>query len=74
MIRFLLKQRIADKEFRDQRRITLEEIAQQTGLGRNTLSRILNTHGHSTSTENLDKLCAYFGCKIGELVEYVPDK
>ncbi|MGM0695064.1 MAG: helix-turn-helix domain-containing protein, partial [Pseudomonadota bacterium] len=29
---------------------------------------------YNTSTENLGRLCAYFDCRVEELVEYVPEK
>lgn len=73
MLRYKLKERIADKEFRERRRVTIQEIAQATGITRNTLSKLLNQHGASVRSENLDRLCAYFGCRIEELVEYMPD-
>ena len=38
-----------------------------------TLSKIINHRGHSTVTDNLDKLCTYFECNIEELVEHIPD-
>ncbi len=72
MIRYLLKERIADREFRERRRITLEEIARATGISRNTLSRIANTYGYNTTTEVLDRLCDYFGCRIQDLIEHIP--
>ena len=73
MLRYKLKERIADKEFRERRRITIQEVAESTGITRNTLSRMLNQHGVSVRTDNLDRLCAYFGCRIEEVVEYVPE-
>lgn len=74
MLRFKLKELIAEKEFQEGRRVTIAEISEETGIARNTLSRILNQPGWSTRTEYLDRLCAYFDCKIEELVEYVPEK
>ncbi|GAC14504.1 hypothetical protein GLIP_1876 [Aliiglaciecola lipolytica E3] len=38
-----------------------------------TLSKIANKKGYSTVTDNIDKLCAYFGCKVNDLVEYVEE-
>lgn len=72
MLRYRLKERIAAKEFAERRRVPILEIAEATGITRNTLSRMLNMHGASVRTENLDRLCAYFGCRIEDLVEYVP--
>lgn len=73
VIRFKLKQRIADLEFNERRRVTIQEIAEETGLGRMTLSRMLNHPGTAVRTDVLDKLCAYFGCQVGDLAEYVEE-
>lgn len=63
---------MADKEFRERRRITLIEVATATGIGRITLSRMLK-HSHAVRSDTLDKLCAYFDCKIEEMVERVDE-
>ena len=73
MLRYKLRERIADKEFAERRRIPIQEVAEQTGIARNTLSRMINAHGVSVRSENLDRLCGYFGCRIEDVVEYVPD-
>ena len=72
MLRFKLKERIAAKEFKEGRRISLSEVAETTGIGRITLSRMLN-RGTNVRSDTLDRLCAYFDCRIEDLVEYVPD-
>lgn len=71
MLRFKLAERIADKEFKERRRITLLEISQATGINRMTISKLMNKHGTNVQTDNLDRLCAYFDCRIEDLVEYV---
>jgi putative transcriptional regulator len=71
MLRFKLKERIADLEFRERRRVTIQEIAEATGLNRMTLSKLANHHGANVQTDALDKLCAYFGCRVEDLVEHV---
>ena len=73
MFRYKLAERIADKEFKERRRITVLEISQATGINRMTLSKLLNKHGANTQTDSLDKLCAYFECRVEDLVEYVGD-
>jgi len=73
MIRFRLKELIADKEFRERRVITMVEIANATGINRMTLSKIANHPGYSTVTDNLDRLCCYFGCPLEALAEHIPD-
>lgn len=72
MIRFKLRERIADKEFAEGRRITLLEVSEVTGVGRITLSRMLK-RGAVMRTDTLDTLCAYFDCRIEDLVEYIPE-
>ncbi|PPK72526.1 putative transcriptional regulator [Methylobacter tundripaludum] len=73
MLRFKIKELIEKKEFSENRRITINELADSTGINRMTLSKIINHRGYSTVTDNLDKLCTYFECNIEELVEHIPD-
>jgi putative transcriptional regulator len=72
VIRFKLKQQIADLEFREKRRVTIQEIADATGVNRMTLSKMVNQHGAIIRTDVLDRLCEYFGCQVGDLAEYMP--
>ena len=55
------------------RKITLNELANSTGISRMTLSRMINNRGYSTVTSHLDKLCQFFECELTELIRYVPD-
>lgn len=71
MIRFKLAELIEKKQFETGRRITVSEVATATGLNRMTLSKILNQKGYSTATDTVDRLCAYFGCRVEDLMEYV---
>ena len=73
MLRFKLKEQIADFEYRQRRRLQLQELATATGLNRMTLSKLVNQHGANVQTDVLDKLCTFFGCRIEDLVEHVPD-
>jgi putative transcriptional regulator len=73
MIRFRLKELIADKEYRERRIITITEIAEQTGINRMTLSKIANHPGCNTGTDNIDRLCNYFGCPVEQLMAHIPD-
>lgn len=73
MIRFKLGELLEKKQFRDSRRITLQEVSEATAINRSTLSKILNQKGYSTGTDVLDRLCAYFNCAISDVVEHIPD-
>ena len=72
-IRFRLSELLADRAFKEGRRIEWQEVAEGAGIHRTTLSRMLNVRGYNASVSNLDSLCRYFGCQVGELAEYVPD-
>ena len=74
MIRFRLKELIADREYREGRVISLIEIAAATCIHRATLSKIANERGYNTGTENVDRFCRYFDCKVEDVVQYVKDE
>jgi putative transcriptional regulator len=71
VIRFKLGEQIEKKQFRESRRVTIQEVAEATGVNRMTLSKILNQKGYSTGTDILDRLCVYFSCRVEDLVERV---
>jgi putative transcriptional regulator len=74
VIRFKLAEQIEKKQFRESRRITIQEVAEASGVNRMTLSKILNHRGYSTGTDIVDKLCIYFGCPVSDLLEHVADQ
>ena len=74
MLRYKLKQLLADKEFAERRQITLKEVATSLGINRMTLSKLANHPGANVTTDNIDKLCGYFNCAIQDLVEFVPEE
>ncbi len=73
MIRFYLQKMISEKQFKEGRRITMAEITEATGINRVTLSKMINQKGYSTVTDNLDKLCKFFDCKLEDIAEYIAD-
>lgn len=74
MIRIKLRALLDDKSFQERRRITLNEVANKTGVSRTTLNRIANVPGYNATTDALNELCTYFECTPCELLEYVPDE
>jgi putative transcriptional regulator len=73
MIKVNLQQMMLDASAKQGEVITIEDVAKGTGIARNTLSRIKNKPGHSTSTDVINKLCNYFECGVEEIVSYRPD-
>lgn len=72
VIRVLLRQKLDDKAFAERRRITLNEVAEQTRISRQTLTRLINIPGHGVSLDVVEALCRYFGCQPGDLLVWVP--
>ena len=73
MIRFYLQEMIAERKFKTGKKVTLEMIARETGVSKVTLSRISSQRGYNTTTDNIDKLCAYFECSVAQIMEHVSD-
>ena len=73
MLRFKIKELIGKKEFDENRRVTIGEIAEVTGVNRMTISKMINHKGANTGTDNINNLCNYFKCSLTDLVEYIPD-
>lgn len=71
MIRYRLRELIADKAFQEDRVVTIAEVADGAGVHRATLSKIVNERGYSTSTDIIDKLCAYFDVGVADVMEFV---
>ena len=74
MIRFRIQELLAEKQFKEGRRVTLVELSKATSINRVTLSKMVNQRGYSTVTENLDRLCRYFDCSLDQLAAYVRDE
>lgn len=74
MIRLLVKKYLDDKCFRDRKKITLNDVSEQTGISRATLNRIVNIPDFKTNTDAINRLCKFLECTPCELIEYIPDE
>lgn len=74
MIRYRLGRLIEAWEYKHQKRLTLTELSRRTGIFRTTLSRIGGPAPVNTTVENIEKLCAFFECQVGDVLEYLPDE
>jgi len=68
-----LKQLILEKSAREGHRITYAEISQATGLSPTTITKLANDQSALVGLKTLDRLCAYFGVNVGDLLVYVAD-
>ncbi|MEY3746784.1 MAG: hypothetical protein RL194_243 [Pseudomonadota bacterium] len=74
MINFNIKTKLLEKQLRIGKRITIVELANETGVNRVTLYRLMQEDTHNITLKNLIKLCDYFECSLDELVKYTPGR
>ena len=55
-----------------ERRLKIADVARDTGLNRGTLTRMYYETAERLDVDVLDRLCAYLGCSLDQLIEYVP--
>lgn len=56
-----------------ERKLKIADVARETGLHRNTVSLLYKETAAQIDLETLDRLCAFFRCPVGDLLEYQPD-
>ena len=57
-----------------ERRVRLIEVARDVGISRNMLAKLYYDRARRVDVADLEKLCRYFGCSVGEFLELVPDQ
>lgn len=55
-------------------RVSVAEVKRATGVARNSLLALYHDSATRYDRDTLDRLCAYFGIGIGELLVYTPDE
>ena len=71
MLRFLIKDRLEERNRRDGTALSWADVARSTGISRQALSTLANTtRAVVTNTAHLESLGRYFRCPIGQLIEY----
>ncbi len=61
------------RELREERRLPLAEVAEATGISVETLAELIRNRATMISLPALASLCAYFGCKAGDIIYYDAD-
>ena len=56
----------------EQKNITTYKLRESCGIDSKTIRRLKANDNIETKT--LNKLCAVLGCKLEDIVEYIPDK
>lgn len=53
--------------------VRAQDVAEATGIGKATISKIRNNKYMNVQLQTLNKLCKYFNCTLRDLVDYTPD-
>ena len=73
MIQYRLRELMGAKGRRERRRITYGDIQAQSGINKNTLTRLANDRESMVGISVIDRLCAYFDCQPGDLFIHVEE-
>ena len=73
MITNRLEQAMLNYGARRGKRLTLNELAEGTGIAISTISRFGSGKNIRLDYNTLDKLCAFLECQPGDLLNYVPN-
>lgn len=65
---------LAEKRIKERRNISLQEVAQKTGISRQTLYKWENNSVNRFDVPVINALCQFFNVNPGDLFEYVPDE
>jgi len=50
-------------------KVNITELAERTGLHRNTITLLYHETAKRIDLDALEKLCLYFNCKVGDMLE-----
>ena len=50
----------------------IADLARETGVHRNALTLLYRDEAARIDVSTIDKVCTFFGCTVGDLLEYIP--
>ena len=71
MIQCRLRELMAAKGRAERRKITYDTIWTQSGVSRNTLTKLANDQSAMVGLSVIDRLCDYFQCQPGDLFVFI---
>lgn len=69
-----LKVLLAEKELRENRKLTYRTVAKETGLAIDTLTSYMTQRVNRFDKSTLETLCEYLACNVGDLLSYSKDE
>lgn len=68
-----LKILLAEKELRENRKLTYRLVAKETGLAIDTLTAYMTQRVNRFDKSTLETFCNYLSCDVGDLLKYSAD-
>ena len=56
-----------------EKKAKVQDVANATGIHRNTLTKLYRETTGGIDFETIEKLCNFFNCRVGDLLEYIPE-
>lgn len=56
-------------ELMGKHKMTIQDVSNETGLNRNTISNLYHEKVKRVDFETVEKLCKLFNCSVGKLLE-----
>lgn len=60
--------------FMGERKMRIADVARETGLSRATITLLYRETVHRIDLDAIEKVCVFFGCTVGDLLELVPSE
>lgn len=57
-----------------ERKMKISDVANQTGLHRNTVTLLYKETAQRVDIDAMDKLCQLFSCTVADLFEYIEEE
>lgn len=54
-------------------KLTIQDVHEQTGLNRNTISNLYHERVKRIDFDTINKFCKLFNCQPGDLIQYISD-
>jgi putative transcriptional regulator len=56
-----------------ERKLKISDVANDTGINRGTITRLYKETAERVELDVVEKLCRYFECEVGELIEILDE-
>jgi putative transcriptional regulator len=56
-----------------ERKMKIVDVANETGLHRNTITLLYKETAQRIEVEAMEKLCRLFNCRVGDLFEFIEE-